>query len=327
MAVYTHMSAEDLAILIGHYDVGELVSVKGIAEGVSNSNWLVETTGNGNAGARFILTMYERRTELSDLPFFLDLMDHLSAKGCPVPRTIHDRDGASHRLVDGKAVALIEFLPGVSVDHPTPAQARSVGEALARNHLAVADFDQKRPNDMSLVWWSNTLEQCDDQAMAAIDPDLPAIVGDEIDYLSIHWDGGLPYGVVHCDLFPDNVLMMGDKVSGLIDFYFAATDFFAYDYAVTHAAWCFSRDGSGYRADIAEALMEGYARLRPLSQSEREMLPLLARGAAMRFIASRTEDWITTPANALVTPKDPMEFVRRLQFYQEHGSEIFSTAS
>ncbi len=325
MAVYTHLGAEDLAELIAHYDVGELVSAKGIAEGVSNSNWLIETTGSEGAGARFILTMYERRIELSDLPFFLDLMDHLAAKGCPVPRTIHDREGASYRHVDGKAVALIEYLPGVSVDHPTPGQARSVGKALAQNHLAVADFQQTRFNDMGLSGWESIVTKCGEADLAAIDTELPGVLTRQLSELSDIWPSDLLQGVVHCDLFPDNVLMLGDTVSGLIDFYFSASDAFAYDLAVTHAAWCFSGDGRQYRADIAEALMAGYESARKLDDRERDCLPVLARGAAVRFITSRAEDWISTPPDALVTRKDPLDFVRRLEHYEQHGASLFGS--
>lgn len=322
MAVYTHLGAEDLSQLIAHYYVGDLVSAKGIAEGVSNSNWLIETTQD-----RFILTMYERRIELADLPFFLDLMDHLAAKGCPVPRTIHDREGASFRMVEGKAVALIEYLPGVSVDRPTAAQARSVGRALARNHLAVTDFDQTRRNDMSLPEWEATVERCGRDALSKIDSSLPKVLDEALGSLAGEWPDGLPHGVVHCDLFPDNVLMLGDQVTGLIDFYFSAKDSFAYDIAVTHAAWSFADSGRQYRADVAAALMAGYGEVRELTERERECLPVLARGACVRFITSRAEDWITTPPDALVTRKDPMDFVRRLQFYDEHGAKLFEAAS
>ncbi len=324
MAVYTHLGAEELSELIAHYDVGELVSAKGIAEGVSNSNWLLETTGGGEPGTRFILTMYERRIELRDLPFFLSLLDHLAAKDCPVPRTIHDRNGAAYRMIDGKAVALIEYLPGVSVDHPTPAQARSVGAALAANHLAVADFPETRWNDLSLVGWGETLDKCGEDGLASIDPRLPKLVYSQLEAFVGEWPGGLPHGVVHCDLFPDNVLMLGDKVSGLIDFYFAASDFFAYDLAVTHAAWSFERGGKVFREDISVALLAGYESVRPLSEAERDALPILARGACMRFIASRAEDWLNTPDDALVARKDPMDFVHRLDFYAKAGTRVFA---
>ncbi|GAA0284788.1 homoserine kinase [Alteraurantiacibacter aestuarii] len=328
MAVYTHLSADDLSSLIAHYDVGELVSAKGIAEGVSNSNWLIETTGSDAArknggGARYILTMYEFRIEMRDLPFFLGLLDLLADKGCPVPRTIHDRDGASWRKIGDKAVALIEFLPGVSIDRPQPEQARSVGKALAEIHLAAADYDSRR-NEMGLASWQELTDQCGPEGLAQIDPALPAIVKDALAYLTANWPAGLPQGVCHADLFPDNVLMLGDRVSGLIDFYFACTDFFAYDLAVTHAAWCFADHGRTFRPEISTALMAGYESVRPLSEAERAALPILARGAAMRFIATRAYDWLNTPADALVTRKDPMDFARRLQFYAEQGAKAFA---
>jgi homoserine kinase type II len=320
VAVYTHLTADDLAGLIADYEVGELVSAKGIAEGVSNSNWLVETTGG-----RFILTMYERRIDAADLPFFLGLLDHLAGKGSPVPRTIHDRHGAAYRSIDGKAVALIEFLPGVSIDLPGPRQARAVGEALAGIHLAAADYPARRANTMDLASWRAMLDDCSEEGLAGIDPTLPASASRELDYLEAHWPRSLPRSVIHADLFPDNVLMLGDRVSGLIDFYFACTDITAYDLAVTHAAWCFASDGS-FRPDIAAALLAGYEGTRPLSGEERAALPVLARGAAMRFLASRAYDWLHTPADALVTRKDPMAFARRLQFYAENGPDPFPAA-
>jgi homoserine kinase type II len=317
MAVYTTLSAARLAALIAEYDVGELVSAKGIAEGVSNSNWLIETSQ-----ARFILTMYEARVDAADLPFFLGLLDHLAAKGSPVPRTIHDRAGAAYRTVEGKAVALIEFLPGVSVDEATPAQARAVGEALAGIHLDAADFPGKRPNSLALQQWHDLLSGCGQDGLRAIDSALPALVERELLYLTANWPQGLPRSVIHADLFPDNVLLLGDAVTGLIDFYFACNDITAYDLAVTHSAWCFARDGS-FKPAIAEALVAGYVARRPLSEAEWQALPVLARGAAMRFLATRAYDWLHTPADALVTRKDPMDFARRLSFYATHSAEAF----
>lgn len=324
MAVYTHLGAEDLAALIAHYDVGELVSAKGIAEGVSNSNWLVETTGREGFGARFILTMYERRIDLADLPFFLGLLDHLAARDCPVPRTIHDRQGAAFRMLDGKAVALIEFLPGVSIDHPEAEQAYSVGRALAGIHLASADFAMERANDLSLAGWETLAAACGEEGLAQIDPALPAMVREELNFLRDHWPEALPRSVIHADLFPDNVLMMGHQVSGLIDFYFACCDITAYDLAVTHAAWCFDAEGRGFRPEIATALVEGYESVRPLSHEEHSALPVLARGAALRFLMTRAEDWLHTPADALVTRKDPLAFARRLAFYADRGAAAFA---
>ncbi len=315
MAVYTHLGAEDLAALIAHFDVGTLTSAKGIAEGVSNSNWLIETTGKDGAGAKFILTMYEFRIEVQDLPFFLSLLDHLAAQGCPVPRTIHDRGGALYRMVGDKAVALIEFLPGVSVSHPTPGQARAVGRALAQLHLASVDFPAARANAMDLAESRRLADSCGHQGMASIDPALAELVERELPLLEAGWPAGLPRSVIHADLFPDNVLMLGETVTGLIDFYFACTDLAAYDAAVTHAAWCFDGEGRNFDPAISAALLEGYESLRPLSTDERAALPVLARAAALRFTMSRAYDWLNTPADALVVRKSPMAFAQRLEFY------------
>ena len=326
MAVYTHLGAEDLARLIAHYDVGELVSAKGIAEGVSNSNWLVETTGaggsNGLGGTRFILTLYERRIDYADLPYFLDLLEHLAGKGCPVPRTMHDRSGASFRMVEGKAAALIEFLPGVSPTRPTGAQARSVGEVLARLHLAARDFSLARANAMDFANSAAILDTCGAARLATIHADLPAMLDHA--HIAAALDlTALPQSQTHTDLFPDNVLMLGERVTGLIDFYFACTGPMALDLAVTHAAWCFDRDNR-FLPELGAALIAGYQSVRPLEAAERALLPEIAKGACLRFVASRAEDWLDTPDDALVTRKDPMQFVQRWQFYDEAGAGLLA---
>lgn len=327
MAVYTHLGAEVLGQLVAEFDVGELTSVKGIAEGISNSNWLVETTGKDGSGARFILTMYEYRIEVEDLPFFLSLLDHLSARGCPVPRTIHDRQGKLYRLLDGKAVALIEFLPGVSVSAPTPGQAHAVGHALAQMQLAAGDFAGVRENAMGRAEWQRLAQECGPEGLAEIDPGFAELVARELPAVLADWPEGLPRGTIHADLFPDNVLMLGNQVTGLIDFYFACTDLFAYDLAVTHAAWCFSNDGKHFDPALSAALIAGYEEVRPLSQAERSALPLLARGAALRFALTRAWDWVNTPADALVTRKDPLAFARRLEFYADPANAaVFAAA-
>jgi homoserine kinase type II len=317
MAVYTHLDDRQLAGLVDAFDVGTLVSAKGIAEGVSNSNWLVETSAG-----RFILTMYERRIETGDLPFFLGLLDHLAAKGCPVPRTIHDRDGQPFRMLGDKAVALIEFLPGVSVDHPDAAQAHNLGAVLAQIHLKAMDFAGHRDNDLGPGTSARVLAECGTEALGGIDRRLPAAIA-EAERIAREWPNDLPGSVIHADLFPDNVLMLGAKVTGLIDFYFACNDAMAYDLMVTHAAWSFERGGVEYREDVGPALIAGYESVRPLEPGERAALPLLAQGACMRFLSSRAYDWLHTPADALVTRKDPMAFARRLDFYAARGDAAF----
>ncbi len=323
MAVFTPLGAEALAELIAAYDVGDLVSAKGIAEGVSNSNWLIETRKADGASGRFILTMYERRIDTAELPFFLSLLDHLAARGCAVPATIHDRGGASLRAIDGKAVALIAFLPGVSPSSPTPAQARAVGGALARVHLAARDFPHHRRDRLDPATNRVTLESCGAERLAGIDPALSAALAMAAE-VAERWPAGLPRSIIHSDLFPDNVLMLGAEVTGLIDFYFACDGMMAYDLAVAHAAWSFDRTGARFLPETGAALIAGYRAVRPLQADERAAMPLLAEGACLRFTASRAEDWLDTPDEAQVTRKDPMDFLRRWQFYREHGAAAFA---
>lgn len=325
MAVYTALGAETLANLIACYDVGTLISAKGIAEGISNSNWLVETQRPDGASGRYILTMYERRIDTADLPFFLGLLDHLAARDCAVPATIHDRRGERWRTLEGKAVALIEFLPGVSPSTPTPAQARAVGKALARVHLAAQDFPLIRPDPLNPVTNRNALMRCGAERLAAIAPELAEAM-ELADQIVARWPDGLPPSIIHSDLFPDNVLMLGDRVTGLIDFYFACSGAMAYDLAVTHAAWCFDRTGTEFAPAVAAGLIAGYESVRPLTTAERAALPLLAQGACLRFVASRAEDWLDTPPGPQVMRKDPRDFLRRWQFYRQADAGAFAAA-
>jgi homoserine kinase type II len=309
MAVYTPVSAEAMTALLARYDVGMLVSAKGIAEGVENSNFLVDTDR-----ARFILTLYEKRVDAGDLPFFLALLDLLADKGLRVPRAIRDQAGTQLQEVAGRPACLIEFLPGVSVTTPNPAQAKATGEALGQMHAALADFTLERPNTLGLAGWHALAARCGDD-LNKIAPDLKDRVTTELAWLDENWPKQLPHSVVHADLFPDNVLMRGDAVGGIIDFYFACTEVRAWDVAVTHAAWCFAPDGTGYRSEIGDALMAGYDQSFGLSLEERAAFPALARGACLRFLLTRAWDWLNTPAGALVTRKDPLAFLRRLDHY------------
>jgi homoserine kinase type II len=322
MAVYTQVSAEKAAQLLMRYDVGRLVSLKGIAEGVENSNYLLETDQ-----ARFILTLYESRVDPSDLPYFHNLLAHLHNSGCPVPRFIDDRKGQWLQDVLGKKACLIEFLPGISVSEPTPAQARAVGNALARMHLAVADYRDTKPNPLGQKSWKPLFDRCDRVAADRLQAGLAADISVECDWLSANWPQNLPECPVHTDLFPDNVLFRGDQVGGLIDFYFACTDYRAYDLAVTHAAWSFTADGQNHLADIGRALLDGYGEAVQLTDDEKQAFPALARGASLRFLLTRLYDWINTPADAMVTRKDPLAFYHRLNFYRNaESSTLFEAA-
>jgi homoserine kinase type II len=314
MAVYTEVPAEALEAFLSAYETGALVSAKGIAEGVSNSNFLVETTS-----ARYILTLYERRIDLSDLPWFVALMEHLADAGLPVPRPIRDRAGQALQTVAGKAACLIQYLPGVSVSQPTAAQARAAGEALARLHLAGASFTAERPNGLGRAHWQASAQELGSR-LDEMEPHLAATVADRLAAIEAGWPAGLPRGTIHADLFPDNVLMLGSTVTGLIDFYFACTDILAYDLAVLHAAWAFPKDGTAPLPAHDRAIFEGYTSVRPLSGAEQAAFPLLAQGASLRFLLTRAQDWLAPPSDGLVQRKDPRPFARRLAHYAAlHG--------
>jgi len=321
MAVYTKVSAEQIDEFLRRYDVGDLKSVKGIAEGVENSNYLVETSQE-----QFILTLYEKRTDPKDLPFFFDMLDHLSQQGCPVPPAIKDRAGQRIQEIAGRKACLIQFLPGVSVSAPHTGQAASVGRALADMHNALADYPGERPNALNQKSWSALARQCGRDALNGIEPGLADIIDTEIDFLEEYWPRNLPKSVIHADLFPDNVLMLGDDVTAMIDFYFSCTDIKAYDLAITHLAWCFSEDGATLNSDISDALLSAYDAHAPLSSDEKQALPILARGAAMRFLLTRSYDWINTPADAMVMRKDPISCLNRLRQYQTMDMQGFFPA-
>ena len=311
MAVYTPVSAEAMGAFLTRYDVGELISAKGIAEGVENSNYLVDTTRG-----RFILTLYEKRVDAADLPFFMALLDHLADKGLPVPPAIKDRNGMEIQELEGRPACLIKFLAGVSVSHPTPAQALAAGAAMGAMHRAVADFEPTRPNTMGVATWQPLFARCG-RSLDDIAPGLYDALGRAIDAVVAAWrEEDYERTAIHADLFPDNVLMRGDAVSGLIDFYFACTDARIYDLAVMHSAWSFDANGSRYDVAVGDALIGGYARDFPLSSFERTAFPRLASGACIRFALSRAWDWLNTPDDALVTRKDPLAYVRRLNHYE-----------
>jgi homoserine kinase type II len=309
MAVYTEISDDELARFIRSYDLGSLLSCKGIAEGVENTNYLVHTT----KGA-FILTLYEKRVDPKDLPFFLGLMEHLSARGVTCPLPVRDSEGRVLNELAGRHAALVTFLEGMWPTHPKAEHCQELGKALARMHIAGAGFALHRANALGLSGWRPLFEKFSPRA-AEILPELKALIADELAFLEESWPADLPQGVIHADLFPDNVFFIDDKLSGLIDFYFACDDALAYDIAVSINAWCFEPDCE-FNAGKGRALLEGYNSVRPLTDAEREAFPTLARGAAMRFLLTRSYDWLNTPKDALVARKDPIDYVRRLRFHQ-----------
>jgi homoserine kinase type II len=309
MAVYTDVGADDLNAFLAGYDLGALLSYKGIAEGVENSNFLVHTERG-----TYILTLYEKRVAAADLPFFLGLMEHLAQRGITCPLPVHNKAGVVLGKLAGRPAAIVTFLDGLWIRRPSAKHCAAVGQALAGLHLAGADFAMKRRNALTVGNWRPLYEQAKDRA-DSVHPGLAAAIAAELDVLEKTWPEGLPQGVIHADLFPDNVFFLGDTLSGLIDFYFACIDTLAYDVAVCLNAWCFEADNS-YNVTKGRALLQAYGAARPLSAAEREALPVLARGAALRFLLTRLVDWLAVPNGALVKPKDPLEYLRKLRFHQ-----------
>ena len=309
MAVYTDVSDADLEAFLQAFDLGALLSFKGIAEGVENSNFLLHT----EAGS-FILTLYEKRVAEADLPFFLGLMEHLAGRGIPCPLPVKARDGKALHRIAGRPAALIVFLEGMWVRRPRASHCAALGRALAQMHDAGRDFPMRRANALSIEGWTNLLESTSDRA-DTVEPGLADIAVTELEFLRSAWPDGLPEGVIHADLFPDNVFFLKDRLSGLIDFYFACNDLLAYDLAICLNAWCFEPDGS-FNVTKGRALIHASEEERRLEAAEREALPVLARGAALRFLLTRLYDWLAVPAGALVTPKNPAEYLRKLRFHQ-----------
>jgi homoserine kinase type II len=309
MAVYTDITEVELGDFLAAYDVGDLLSYKGIAEGTENSNFLLHTTT-----ASFILTLYEKRVERADLPFFLGLMEHLATKGISCPLPVHRRDGQVIGTLGGRPAALITFLEGMWLRRPAAVHCREVGRALAALHLAGADFSLSRPNALSIDGWRKLWDGAYARAHE-VEPGLTAEVDEDFRVLAAEWPKGLPAGVIHADLFPDNVFFLGDRLSGLIDFYFACNDLYAYDLSVCLNAWCFEKDGS-FNLTKGRALLAGYQSVRPLSDAEKAALPILSRGSALRFMLTRLYDWLTIPDGALVQKRDPAEYIRKLRFHR-----------
>ena len=309
MAVYTEVSDEALKDFLGLYDIGDVISFKGIAEGVENSNFLLRTTAS-----QFILTLYEKRVCASDLPFFIGLMEHLAKRGVTCPQPVRNRVGEALGELAGRPAAIVTFLDGLWVRRPTVRHCGEVGQALARMHLAGANFGLRRANALSLDGWAPLLHSAEARA-DEVAPRLGEESATELAFLQAHWPAGLPGGVIHADLFNDNVFFMGEKLSGLIDFYFACNDALAYDLAICLSAWCFEPENE-FNVSKGQALISAYERVRRLNKSEIAALPILARGAALRFMLTRLVDWLNVPPGAKVAPKNPLEYRDKLRFHQ-----------
>lgn len=309
MAVYTDVADDELKTFVADYDIGEVLSLKGIAEGVENSNFLLATE-RGN----FILTLYEKRVALADLPFFIALMEHLASLGVTCPTPVKARDGVALRVLNGRPAAIVTFLPGMWPRRIHPFHCADLGRALALLHRAGVSFPMTRENDLSVAGWRRLFVSCRARANE-VSRGLESELERDLEALEAAWPKDLPKGVIHADLFPDNVFFRDRKVSGLIDFYFACTDFLAYDLSVCLNAWCFEEDQS-FNITKARFLIDGYRAVRPLAAEEVAALPLLSRGSAFRFLLTRLCDWLEGSQGALVRLKDPLEFLKKLRFHR-----------
>ncbi len=313
MAVYTEVPDDLLIDFVAGYDLGEVTAFKGIAEGVENSNFFLATEKG-----QFILTLYEKRVDRDDLPFFVGLVEHLAEKGMRCPMPVHDRKGDAIRELCGRPAAIFTFLDGMAVRRPKTQHCELVGQTLGALHLAGQGFGLKRANALGLAGW-RPLYQSFARDAGKISADLGDLIADELDHLEANWPDDLPQGVIHADLFPDNIFFHQGDVSGVIDFYFACNDAFGYDLAICLNAWCFEGDHS-FNITKGRALFRGYQTVRMLTERERRQMPLLARGAALRFLLTRAYDWLNTADDAFVKPKDPLEYARRLRFHRSVNS-------
>ncbi len=310
MAVYTDVPDDALEAFVNAYDIGGILSCKGIAEGIENSNYLLQT----EQGV-FILTLYERRVAPEDLPFFLGLMDHLAARGIACPTPVPGRDGKALRELCGRPAAIVTFLNGMCVRRITPEHCAALGRAVAEMHRAGEDFSARRENALGPAGWGPLFATCRDSA-DGIAPGLDREIDDELSFVDTHWPAGAASGVIHADLFPDNVFFLGDRLSGIIDFYFACNDLYAYELAICLNAWCFEADLS-FNVTKARRMIAGYRSVRELDGEEIASLPVLARGAALRFLLTRLHDAVFPPEGVLVRQKDPLEYLYKLRFHQK----------
>jgi homoserine kinase type II len=309
MAVYTQVDEEELEDFLAHYDLGAVMSFKGIAEGVENTNYLLHTERG-----YFMLTLYEKRVAAADLPFFIGLMQHLAARGINCPQPVKNKNGVALGALAGRPAMIVTFLEGVWLRRPSVPHCTALGRAMAELHRAGASFEGHRDNALGLAGWKK-LGPAAAKRADEVAPGLAALIVEELAHVEKHWPRALPAGVIHADLFPDNVFFLGEKLSGIIDFYFACNDFFAYDIAIALNSWCFEIDGS-FNVTKSRALFAGYDGGRKLEASEIAALPLLARGAALRILLTRTVDWLDVPPGALVRPKDPLEYLKKLRFHR-----------
>ena len=311
MAVYTKLSENNLKDFFSKYNLGKLLKFQGIQEGIENSNYFVKTDSG-----KFILTIYEKRVEEKDLPFFMGLMKNIFNENFPSPEPIINKNGNYITEIFGKKAAVVSFLEGTSKKNLTPGNCHEVGIYTAKLHMITKNLNIKRTNRLSVNSWRLIYRKIQ-RDCSKIYPDLTKIIERNLEVIEDKWPKNIPRGIIHADLFPDNIFFKGSKLTGIIDFYFSCYDFYALEIAICLNALCFEgkNENLSFNVTKAKKFIDGYSSIRKLAEEEKESLKILCHGAAMRFLLTRVFDYLNLTEDALVKIKDPVEYLKRLEFH------------
>ena len=320
MAVYTNLNEHQIKVFLELYDIGKLISFSEIREGIENSNFYIKTS-NGN----FILTIFEKRVDIKDIPFFIQIMVHLNNKGYYCPKPICDKNNIFLQELRGKPAIIVNFLEGKSKNNITIEDCYQVGSSIGLMHCKSDDFKLVRDNSLSIEGWQTLIKNCNKtipiSVLDKLQPNLMKDIQNSFDFFLKFWPHFLPKGFIHGDLFPDNVFFVNNKITGVIDFYFSCTDILTYDLAIAINAWCFDKTNN-FKDKNYKSLLKGYNSKRKLSKDEKFFLPLLCQAAALRFLLTRLFDWVNTPNEANVVPKNPEEYIIKHKYFKELVNKI-----
>tara|TARA_B100000945_G_scaffold57643_1_gene42758 strand:+ start:157 stop:1125 length:969 start_codon:yes stop_codon:yes gene_type:complete len=316
MAIYTKLDHEKISNILLNYKLGKLKKFEGIKEGIENTNYFIETEKG-----KHILTIYEKRVDEKDLPFFSKLMLELNKKNFICPKPIPNRNNNYISDLEDKKFMIVSYLDGKSKNNLSPSECKIVGKEIARFHEITKNFNFKRDNNLSVKSWRRIFTQVKDKCNK-IHNDLPKLIEANLINIEKEWPKNLPSGIIHADLFNDNIFFKNNKFSGFIDFYFSCNDFYAFEIAICFNALCFDglKQNLSFNVTKAKKLMEGYNEVRKISKEEKKSIKVLSQGAALRFLLTRVFDYINTVDNAVVKIKDPEEYLKRLEFHKNAKS-------
>ena len=312
MAVYTKLNQKKIEEILSNYNLGKLDSFKGIEEGIENTNYFLSVNKK-----KFILTIYEKRVKSADLPFFSDLMSSLNKASFKCPAPISNNNNETITNFGGKKLMIVSFLEGKAKKNLSPANCKSIGSEIAKMHELTKNLKLKRQNDLSVNSWRKLFNSVKDKC-ENIHKDLPRLIEENLNDVEKNWPKNLPRGIIHADLFQDNIFFIQDKFSGVIDFYFSCEDFFAFEIAICFNALCFDglKSNLSFNVTKAKNFIDGYASVRKLSHEELNHIKVLSQGAALRFLLTRVFDALNKVEGAIVKIKDPMEYLKRLEFHK-----------